>query len=333
MKKFLGFLAIGALTIALLGGCASSNLKDGTYVGTSSSDERGNYGVVTVTVKSGKISDVAFDEINSADDQPKTAENYTYEAAIAAIKSLPAKLKETKDVTKVDNVTGATGTTNKFKEGANSALAQADKNYKSVLRNGTYTLKSGLDSHGYYSVLTATIANNQFSNVAYEEYNSEDVAKKDAGYSYTEALTAIEQLPAKMNETKDLAKVDTITGATGTSNTFKSMTQMALNLAQARDGRYTYETQPDDHGYKVVAHLALNNGKIIGFSYDELNAEGKSKTDPAVGYTWQQALTFLSRDHLKQVIATQYGVDLVTGATGSHSSVETAIKALVEMAK
>lgn len=333
MKRLFGILAVVALTVSLLSGCASSNLKDGTYVGTSGTDERGSYGVVTITVKSGKISDVAFDEINGSSGQPKTAENYTYEAAITAIGSLPAKLKETKDVAKVNAVTGATGTTDKFKAAANSALAQADKNYKAVLRNGTYTLKSGLDSHGYYSVLTATIANNQFGNVTYEEYNSENVAKKDAGYKYTEALTAIEQLPAKMNETKDLTKVDNITGATSSSTTFKNMMQMALDLAAARDGVYNYETQPDDHGYKVVAKLALNNGKIVGFDYAEVNAEGKSKVDPAAGYTWEQALTFLSRDHLKQVISTQYGVDLVTGATGSLNNVETALKALIQLAK
>lgn len=333
MKKLLGFLAVSALTVSLLSGCASSNLKDGTYVGTSGSDERGSYGVVTVTIKSGKINDVAFDEINGTDGLPKSAANYTYEEALTAIQELPTKLQETKDVTKVDNITGATGTTDKFKAAANSALAQADKDYKAVLRNGTYTLKTGMDSHGYYSVLTATIANNQFGDVAYEEYNSENVAKKDAGYSYTEALAAIEQLPAKMNETKDLSQVDDITGATSSSATFKGMMQMALDLAAARDGVYDYETQPDDHGYKIVASLALNSGKIIAFDYAEVNAEGKSKIDPAAGYTWEQALTFLSKDHLKQVVSTQYGVDFVTGATSSFNNMETALNALVQMAK
>ncbi|MGI6357747.1 MAG: FMN-binding protein [Bacillota bacterium] len=341
MRKFLAFLAVAAMSVAILGGCTptttepdpdpqpTSNLKDGTYVGTSEADARGGYGVVTVTIANGEISEVTFDEM--AKGAPKTSENYTYEEALQAIADLPGMLLETKDVEAIDNITGATGTVDKFKAAANSALAKADKDYQAVLRDGTYTLKSGLDSHNYYSQLTVTIAGNQLTEVDYNEYTAEGKTKAEAEYRYAEALAAIEQLNSQMNDTLDLAQVDDVTGATSTSNTFKSMVKMALDLAAAHDGVYTYETEADSHGYKNVATLALNNGRIVGFEYAEVNAEGVSKLDS--GYSWEPALQFLAREHLQQVVENQYGVDFVTGATGSFDNVAAALQALVEMAK
>jgi major membrane immunogen (membrane-anchored lipoprotein) len=331
MKKLFGFLAVGALTATLLAGCTSSGLQDGTYSGTSGADERGTYGVAAITIKGGKISDANYQEIQS-NGLAKSAENgYTYQTSLDAMQSLSAKLVETQDINKVDMVSGATGTSNAFKAAVNSALAQADQNYKPVLRDGTYTLKTGLDSHGYYAVLTATIANNQFSEVNYQEFNQAGQTKQEAGYSYEYALNAMQQLPAKMNEVKDLSKVDDVTGASSTSAQFKSMMQMALDLAAAKDGVYNYESELDDHGYKSVGTLALHNGHIVGFQYAEVNADGVAKLD--AGYPYEPALTFQSPAHMQQVISTQYGVDQVTGATSSFNNFQTTLKALVELAK
>lgn len=333
MKKLLSFLAVGALTASLLAGCASSNLKDGTYTGTSGADERGTYGVATVTIKSGKITDASYQEIQSSGKAKSAANGYTYETSLTAMETLAAKLVEVQDINKVNMVTGATGTSNAFKSAVNSALAQADKSFKAVLRNGTYTLKTGLDSHGYYAVLTATITSNLFSNVTYQEYNQAGQTKQEIGYANAAALGAIEQLPAQMNQVKDLAKVDNVTGASHTSAQFKEMMQTALSLAAAKDGVYSFEGQPDDHGNKISAKLALNNGKIVGYHYAEVNADGLSKVDPASGYTYAAALSFLAPDHLKQIVETQYGVDQVTGATSSATNFSTTLQALVQMAK
>lgn len=340
MRKFFAFLAVAAISVAILGGCTptatepdpgpTSNLKDGTYTGTSDVDARGGYGVVTVSIVNGELSDVAFEEI--ANGVAKSADNYTYEEALQAIADLPGLLLETKDVDdSFDAVTGATGTVDKFRAAAKSALTKADKDYQAVLRDGTYTLKSGQDARGYYSQVTVTIAGNQLSEVDYNEYTAEGKTKAEAEYRYTEALAAIEELNNQLNETLDLAQVDDITGATSTSEAFKDMVQMAMNLAVAHDGVYTYETEPDSHGYRNKATLALHQGKIIGFEFAELNADGVSKVD--AGYAWEPALQFLAREHMQQMVANQYGVDFVTGATGSFENVTEALQALVVMAK
>jgi len=100
-------------------------LKDGTYEGQSDTDERGSYGIVKLTIEGGKIKNVEYSEINGSDKKPKSKENgYDYEPALQAIESLPKALEEKQDVDKVEVVSKATGTSNKFKTAAKNALAK-----------------------------------------------------------------------------------------------------------------------------------------------------------------------------------------------------------------
>jgi major membrane immunogen (membrane-anchored lipoprotein) len=102
----------------------AQGIPDGEYEGRSDSDERGNYGIVRLTVENEQITEVVYEEY-SGDDVLKSREGgYTWEPSLEAFEELPQQLIQTQDVAKVDDYTGATGTTNKFRTAAKRALGQ-----------------------------------------------------------------------------------------------------------------------------------------------------------------------------------------------------------------
>jgi len=97
--------------------------QDGTYEGKSATDDHGNYGTIKITVKDGKITQVDYVEYTN-DGKPKGSD-YSYQQAIEAMPEYESRLVKAQDPNKVDKISGATGTWNKFKEAANNALAKA----------------------------------------------------------------------------------------------------------------------------------------------------------------------------------------------------------------
>jgi len=103
-------------------------LEDGVYTGRTEKDERGNYGEIKITIADEKITEVDYVEYTE-DGKPKSKENgYEYENALKAFEELPKRLIETQDVDKVDDYSGATGTSNKFRTAAKSALSSKPDN-------------------------------------------------------------------------------------------------------------------------------------------------------------------------------------------------------------
>lgn len=104
------------------GPMTAEGIEDGTYEGQTDKDERGNYGIVKLTVSDGEITDVEYTEYTE-DDKSKSADNgYEYEPALNAFQDLPEELEEKQNIQEVDTYTGATGTTNKFKTAVSNAL-------------------------------------------------------------------------------------------------------------------------------------------------------------------------------------------------------------------
>ncbi|HHY82273.1 MAG TPA: FMN-binding protein [Clostridiales bacterium] len=103
-------------------------LEDGVYTGRSDEDERGNYGEIKITIADGKITEAEYIEYTS-DGKEKSKENgYEYEEALKAFEDLPKKLIETQNVDEVDDYSGATGTSNKFRTAAKRALGGSPEN-------------------------------------------------------------------------------------------------------------------------------------------------------------------------------------------------------------
>ncbi len=114
--------------------------KDGTYVGKSSADEKGETGQLTLTIENHKIVKSEYVGLNK--DGSVKGENYGknedgsignkvyYNKAQHAVEvngQYAQKLLETQELNKVDGVSGATVSYKQFFEAAQDALAQATK--------------------------------------------------------------------------------------------------------------------------------------------------------------------------------------------------------------
>ena len=146
MKKKIYLVVAVVLALALLVACApeqsngngNSNdngnvttpegLADGVYTGKTEKDERGNYGEAKITISGGKITEAEYVEYTE-DGKPKSKENgYEYEAALESFEALSNELVEKQNIDDVDDYSGATGTTNKFREAVKEALKSKPAN-------------------------------------------------------------------------------------------------------------------------------------------------------------------------------------------------------------
>lgn len=97
--------------------------KDGTYTAKTEQDEHGYYGEIQIMINNGKIMKVDYAE-KDRNDQPKGAD-YPYPQGPESERKYEKQLLETQDVEKVELITGATQTWEKFKKTATDALDKA----------------------------------------------------------------------------------------------------------------------------------------------------------------------------------------------------------------
>ncbi len=118
------------LALALLAACApeqsngkgDDSLADGVYTGKTEADERGSFGEAKITIAGGKITEAEYVEYME-EGKPKSKENgYEYETALESFEALSNELVEKQNIDEVDDYTGATGTTDKFREAVKEAL-------------------------------------------------------------------------------------------------------------------------------------------------------------------------------------------------------------------
>lgn len=153
MKKWLSVMLTGTVMAVLFAGCGhevavdhtnhknhtshTNTYKDGTYTGTSSPDERGAVGQITLTIgqgkitqadykgiqKDGKVKDIEYGKTNGKIENPEF-----YKKAQQGLKGAMTygpKLVQTQDLDKVDSVSGATLSYKQFSEAGHKALDQA----------------------------------------------------------------------------------------------------------------------------------------------------------------------------------------------------------------
>jgi len=103
-----------------------------------------------------------------------------------------------------------------------------------------YAEESDFDSHGWKGMITITVKGGKITDVFYDEINKSNELK-GLNNSYSQAMKAtnkitpkqaVEKLSASLVAKQDPAKVDTVTGATDTTNIFRKLMQQALNSAQ-----------------------------------------------------------------------------------------------------
>ena len=143
MKRIIVILCTGMLFA--LAGCGSSTAyKDGTYEGKSnvyvdeSGDDAGNgYGVVTLTIKDGRIADCTYltyevdgtlkaEEYGKEDGRVANRDYYNKaQKANAACKEYADMLVQNGQLKGIDAISGATINYNEFEEAVNDALDKA----------------------------------------------------------------------------------------------------------------------------------------------------------------------------------------------------------------
>ncbi|MDR1986746.1 MAG: FMN-binding protein [Treponema sp.] len=125
------------LAIFSISGCGKEAYRDGTYTGTSSLDDTGAYGEVSLTVAVGKIQQCRFvawqkdgtlkdehygkvnGEISNQDFYDKA------QLAVRAMEHYAAQYVEVQDLKKIDAVSGATIAYHQFMEAVEQALEKA----------------------------------------------------------------------------------------------------------------------------------------------------------------------------------------------------------------
>lgn len=223
-RRIFSFVLIAALMAVAFTGCAKKAVYvDGSYTAYSAQDDRGNVGKITLTIAGDKITEAKYVEL-----MPKTKENYAYPTAIDAIATIQAKLIETGDISQVDAVAKATGTSGQLTDAVNDAL----KNAGSVgsYTDGTYTGYSAADDRGNVGYAVITVTGGKITDAKLADLQ---VKTKD-NYQYQTSLDAWATLEQNLVTSQDVARVDAVSQATGTSTLFKGAATAALELARAK---------------------------------------------------------------------------------------------------
>ena len=111
---------------------------------------------------------------------------------------------------------------------------------ESGLKDGTYTATGEKDDKGNTASIKIEVKDGKIATVKYDEVAEDGTSKLDnEGYntqmkevSGTNPIEAFPQLEAALVEKQDVAAVDAVTGATSTSNNFKTLAEKALSEAK-----------------------------------------------------------------------------------------------------
>jgi major membrane immunogen (membrane-anchored lipoprotein) len=164
------------------------------------------------------------------------------------------------------------------------------------------------------------------------EYKSQDAGYAEAmkGRSGTTPQESANELISQMVDLNS-ADVDTVTGATHSSDTFRVMGQAGLAKAEEGDtsitvlymnDTYTASDDADERGYSAEIAITFEDGVITKVEYTEKNEDGSKWDDEgyntamkdASGVSWVEAATILQ----EALVSSQniFGLDTITGATG-----------------
>ena len=143
LVKALAVFTISAVSLCALCACGKKSYKDGTYTGQSEvyideSEEGNGYGVVTITIEGGVITECEF--LTYEPDGTLKDENYgtqngevvnegfytRAQRALAGSREYARLLVETQDYHSIDAISGATISYGQFMEAVDNALAQAE---------------------------------------------------------------------------------------------------------------------------------------------------------------------------------------------------------------
>ena len=107
-----------------------------------------------------------------------------------------------------------------------------------------------------------------------------------------------------------------------------------------KDGTYKLEEKNYSNGYRAVFEMTVKDGKITESKYDNINADGKSKTEDTKYEESMKAKSGVGpKEYIKQLndsfvkAQSASGVEVVTGATHSSESFQNYAQQLIQAAQ
>ncbi|HOA91442.1 MAG: FMN-binding protein [Bacillota bacterium] len=228
MKRNLLFVLV-LTVVAVLSIGVAAKMIDGTYSLNGPTDDHGNYPVIKMVVKDGKIASVEYDEIIAAQGVPKSKDNYNWEPYFSAVEYLEKRAVEVNgDVSKIDAIAQATGSSVKFKDMLLAVQLQAVQ-----LKDAIYPpVELEPDNRGYAPKLQITVSGGKISKVEYYEYNTQNGTPKEEGVynwpAYFEAIKYFGETAVKENG--NIMNIDAFAGATSTSDKFFALYRTLVNM-------------------------------------------------------------------------------------------------------
>ena len=190
-----------------------------------------------------------------------------------------------------------------------------------------YVGYSEANDHGYMEA-EVIMEGEEILDVVLTEYRQTGKTK-GSEYSYEEFHEAMAVLPEKFVEANS-ADVDTVSGATGTTNKAKQAVKMALDKAEGItqfDGKYLGVSEASERGSQGVAWVTVSNGEITDVKLAEYS-EGEAKGDD---YSYDKFHNAVDEMPERFVEANSHDVDIYSGATGSSGRWKQAVmRALVK---
>lgn len=311
---------------------AGEGLMDGTFQGRSKADNRG-YGIARVTIVDGRISQVQLKEADEKGEFKDFAQ-YPHDPTVKAYEELPHRFVE-KNSPDIDNFTGATHSTDKYKEAVAHALAKARIVAPTPeLWDGTYYASSDADNHGY-SKAAITVENGKVVDVRLKEYDAYSREKDFDRYNYEPSVTAYRELPWSFIHAQS-ADIDAVAGATYSSLHYRQATERALKKAKTPsgtgsfDGLFQARSDEDENGY-AIALVDIKDGKIQNVILKGIDGEGRFKDPEKYPHEpYRRAAEELPDRFIK---ANSHEVDGIAGATRSSHQFKEAVKRALDSAR
>lgn len=223
-------------------------------------------------------------------------------------------------------------------------------------RDGTYKATYDfLDGYGWKSQIEIEVKNAKITKVLYDSVNTEGKLKtKDEAYnklmkskSNTSPAEYSPKLQDSLVKSQDATKVDTVTGATDSSEEFKVLAAAALAKAEKGDNSATVlpmndtytakEKDFDKYGYKGELSITYKDGKIDKVTFEELDKDGKKKSENTDYNTKMKAVSKIDAkeayDKLVKGVMSNGKVDTVTGATATSTKFSALYKEALKMRK
>ncbi|MGO3732180.1 MAG: extracellular electron transfer flavoprotein PplA [Vagococcus sp.] len=230
------------------------------------------------------------------------------------------------------------------------------------LKDGEYTLEEKNENNGYRATFTMIVKNGKITESKYDNVDKDGKSKiEDKDYnknmkdkSGTSPETFIPELNEALVSAQSADAVDVVTGATHSTESFKNYAQQLIQAAQAgntdkieidngadlKDGEYTLEEKNDSNGYHTVFTMLVKGGKITESKYDNVNADGKSKTEDKdyndmmgkdAGTSPDKFIPELNKGLVDKQVPSD--MDVVTGATHSTHSFQMYAEQLINAAE